>query len=159
MSKFEKISFKQFSNDIKEDIDLYNEYNIPRRATIGSAGYDIYLIEDITIESGKTVKIPTGTKCKLDNGLVLLIIIRSSMGIKKHLTIVNQIGVIDEDYYNNIGNEGHMFIFIKNNGSESLSLKKGTAVAQGIITKYYTVDEEEVTDKRISGIGTTDKES
>ena len=37
---FEKISFEQFKKDICDDIDLYNSYNIPKRSTKESAGYD-----------------------------------------------------------------------------------------------------------------------
>ncbi len=39
MRDFEKISFKQFCKDVKEDIKLYNEYKLPRRDSIASAGY------------------------------------------------------------------------------------------------------------------------
>ena len=42
MRYFEKISFEQFKKDVKNDIKLYEEYILPKRATKCSAGYDFY---------------------------------------------------------------------------------------------------------------------
>ncbi len=53
MRRFEKISFAQFKKDICDNIDLYNEYELPKRATLKSAGYDFKVIEDITIKKGE----------------------------------------------------------------------------------------------------------
>ena len=62
MRKFEKISFEQFKKDIKDDIDLYNSYEIPVRKTKASAGYDFLAIESFEIKPGEVKKIPTGIK-------------------------------------------------------------------------------------------------
>lgn len=43
---------------------------------------------------------------------VLFLIVRSSMGFKYNVRLCNQVGIIDKDYYNNIDNEGHIFIKI-----------------------------------------------
>lgn len=53
---FEKISFEQFKKDIKDDKDLYNSYNIPKRETKFAAGYDFEAIEDFTIKPGEIKK-------------------------------------------------------------------------------------------------------
>ena len=42
MNKFEKVSYIEYVKAIGGDIDLFDEYNdikIPKRATIGAAGY------------------------------------------------------------------------------------------------------------------------
>lgn len=62
MRDFEKISFKQFAKDIKDDIKLYNDYKLPQRDTSSTAGYDIYLLNDIKLEPNEIKKIPTGLK-------------------------------------------------------------------------------------------------
>jgi len=49
MRCFEKISFEQFKKDVKDDLDLYNSYNVPKRSTKNSAGYDFEAINDFTI--------------------------------------------------------------------------------------------------------------
>lgn len=158
MNKFEKISFEQFSKDIKEDINLYNEYNIPKRATKGSAGYDFELVQDTLFKKGEVTKVPTGIKCKMNNNIVLLLIVRSSIGIKKRLVMMNQTGVVDSDYYNNEDNEGHMYAFLKNDSEEDVFLKKGERFLQGILMPFVLADEEEVVVTRTGGTGSTNKE-
>ena len=64
MRDFEKISFEQFRKDIKDDIELYNEYSLPKRDSVYTAGYDIYLLEELTIKPGERKKVPTGIKKK-----------------------------------------------------------------------------------------------
>lgn len=158
MRKFEKINYEQFTKDISDNKDMYNEYNIPKRGTKFSAGYDFYLIDDIILNPGETKKIPTGIKVDMNDSEVLLIIIRSSLGFKYNIRLTNQVGVIDKDYYNNISNEGHMWISIQNEGQDVVSLKKNTAVVQGIFINYLITDGDNVENVRTNGIGSTTKE-
>ena len=101
MRKLEKISFSQFSHDICDDKKLYDEYNLPRRATIKSAGYDFYAINDFVIHPGEVLKIPTGIKVNMNDDEAFMLYVRSSMGFKYNVRMCNQIGVIDKDYFNN----------------------------------------------------------
>ena len=136
MRDFEKISFKQFCKDVKEDIELYNKYKLPIRDSIASAGYDILLLEDIELKPNEIIKIPTGIKAYFENDEVLLLVVRSSMGFKFNVRLVNQVGIVDADYYNNKDNEGHIFIKIQNEGKETVKFKAGESIAQGIFLKY-----------------------
>ena len=136
MREFEKISFKQFCKDVKKDRELYNKYKTPERDSISSAGYDIALLEDIELKPNETIKIPTGIKAYFENDEVLILVVRSSMGFKFNVRLVNQIGIVDADYYNNKDNEGHIFIKIQNEGKETVKFKAGEAIAQGIFLKY-----------------------
>ena len=138
MRDFEKISYKQFCNDVKEDEELYNSIKIPQRDSDATAGYDIYLLDDIVLKPNEILKLPTGLKCYFEKEEVLLLIIRSSMGFKYNIRLCNQVGVIDSDYYNNIDNEGHIWIRIQNEGDKEVRFKKGEAVVQGIFLKYLT---------------------
>ena len=52
---FEKISFEQFKKDIKDDKDLYNSYNIPKRETKFAAGYDFEAIDNIQFKPNSIV--------------------------------------------------------------------------------------------------------
>lgn len=63
MRDFEKISFEQFKKDICDDKELYNKYELPKRDSKRTAGYDIYLLNDLTILPNEIKKIPTGLKC------------------------------------------------------------------------------------------------
>lgn len=156
MRYFEKVSFKQFSKDIKDDKNLYDEYELPRRATKSSCGYDFYAIEDVVLHPGEIKKIPTGYKAKFNEDEMLMLVVRSSMGFKYNVRMCNQVGIIDQDYYNNSDNEGHMWVALQNEGNIDYEVKKGTAYCQGIFVKYLTCGEE-VNDERISGIGSTTK--
>ena len=138
MRDFEKISFEQFKKDIKDDIELYNEYSLPKRDSVYTAGYDIYILEDLTIKPGERKKVPTGIKSYFDKEEVLLLVVRSSMGFKYNIRLCNQVGVIDADYYNNKDNEGHIWLMIQNEGDEEYNFKKGEAIVQGLFMKYLT---------------------
>ena len=142
MRDFEKISFEQFKKVVKDDKELYDEYMIPQRDSDYTAGYDILLLEDITIKPNEVMKLPTGLKCSMNKDEVLLLVVRSSMGFKYNIRLCNQVGVIDADYYNNPDNEGHIFVKIQNEGDKEVTIKKGDAIAQGIFMKYLITDSD-----------------
>ena len=143
MRDFEKISFNQFMKDIKNDEELYNSIKIPQRDSDSTAGYDIYLLNDIKLEPNEILKIPTGLKCFFEKDEVLLLVVRSSMGFKYNIRLCNQVGVIDADYYNNKDNEGHIWLKIQNEGNTCVKISKGEAIAQGIFFKYLTTRSDE----------------
>ena len=156
MRKFEKISYEQFKKDISEDESLYNSYVLPRRKTKFSAGYVVNSLIEKTLQPGESVLIPTGVKCSLNDRDVLVLVVRSSLGFKHNVRLVNQVGVNDADYYNKERNEGHILIKLKNEGDHEYKIEIGSAVAQGLILNYNTVDdEEEITTDRTGGIGST----
>ena len=156
---FEKISFEQFKKDIKDDKELYEAYNLPKRGTKCSAGYDFFAIEEFTIKPGEVKKVPTGYKMMCNEDEMLMIVVRSSMGFKWNVRMCNQVGIIETDYYNNENNEGHMWVALQNHGDKDYQVKQGEAYAQGIFTQFLTVDnEEEIEGKRKGGLGSTNGE-
>lgn len=142
MRDFEKISFEQFKKDIKDDKELYDSYKLPSRDSLETAGYDFYLLEDIKIGPNEIVKIPTGVKSYYNKDEVLLLVVRSSTGFKYNMRLVNQVGVIDADYYNNKDNEGHIWIKIQNESDNTYEFKRGDALVQGIFMKYLITDSD-----------------
>lgn len=158
MRKFEKISFSQFSRDICDDKSLYDEYILPKRATLKSAGYDFYAISDFVIHPGEVLRVPTGVKACMSDDEALMLYVRSSMGFKYNVRLTNQVGVIDSDYYNNPDNEGHMWLSLQNHGDRDFVCKKGQAFGQGVFTKFLVTDDDDASGSRVSGIGSTTKE-
>lgn len=157
MNKFMKISPEQFLTDTAQNYPEYKYDNIklPKRATKYSAGYDFFAISDFCIMPGMTKKIPSGIRVKLNTNSVLLVMPRSSLGFKYKLKLDNTIGVIDADYFD-AKNEGHIWFSMTNMSSDKvLSIRAGEAIAQGIIVKYETAEEEKVTTTREGGIGST----
>lgn len=155
---FEKISFNQFCTDCSDDKALYENYQLPKRSTQHSAGYDFHSLNNITLKPGESKKIPTGVKANMNDDEVLFLFVRSSMGFKYNIRMCNQVGIIDKDYYGNSNNEGHIWIKLQNEGTEDFEIKIGDAICQGIFTKFLVTDnEEEITNKRTGGIGSTNK--
>ena len=107
------------------------EFSMPERKTQKSAGYDICLPEDE----------------------YLGVHIRSSIAVKKHISLVNNQGIIDADYYNNADNEGHIMLALLNLGTEPVALAKNERVAQGIFYKYLVADGDADIDKAVRGGG------
>ena len=171
MIKFEKVSFEQYKKDIKNFFPLasdelietsYEKIKLPKRSTIGSAGYDFYIPFDVRIEKyGKDPKydylvIPTGIRWVTDRKDVVLILMpRSGLGFKKGFFISNTLGCIDSDYAQS-SNEGH--IMVKFGARiKSIDFYTGYAFVKGVILPYLTVtDEEKVTAVRDGGFGSTD---
>lgn len=158
MRKFEKISFEQFVKDVKDDRMLYDSIELPKRSTKTSAGYDIRSIEEGIIKPGEARIFKTGLKVCMNPDEVLNIYSRSSQGYKYNVCLINSVGVIDSDYYNNPDNEGHFSVKLINLGDKDFEVNIGDKIAQGIFMKYLIVDdEEEINSKRAGGIGSTGK--
>lgn len=129
---------------------------MPTRKTKGSAGYDFYLPCDVTLQPYSYSEIiQTGVKCKLNAGEVLLLYIRSSIGLLKHVQLANSVGVIDCDYYGNEENDGNIGLVLQNNSGKIVHFKRGERIMQGIITKFYTVENDMTTGERKGGTGST----
>ncbi len=143
MRDFEKISFEQFKKDVEDNKKLYESIKIPKRDSEATAGYDICILKDIEIKPNEILKIPTGLKSYFEKDEVLFLVVRSSMGFKYNIRLCNQIGIVDSDYYNNKDNEGHIWLKIQNEGIETVNLKKGEAIVQGIFVKYLTTKSDE----------------
>ena len=70
---FEKISFEQFKKDISDDKELYESYNIPKRSTKESAGYDFESLFNFILKPGEIKKFPLGVKANMNSSEVLQI--------------------------------------------------------------------------------------
>ena len=135
------------------------DIHLPLRQTGVSAGYDIEAAADCVLPVGGMVLVPTGLKAYMQAGEVLTLNIRSSMAVKHGLMLANSVGIIDADYYNNPGNEGHIMVALVNMGKEDFVIHKGERVAQGIFLSYLTTDNDRAGagDERQGGFGSTGK--
>lgn len=180
IAKFEKVSFEQFKKDWiycfpehqGNDADIktiYNQIRLPKRATTGSAGCDFFSPYDLTIypDGAQTlenpfailkgiIKIPTGIRCWIEDGWVLQIYPRSSLGFKYGIHLANTVGIIDSDYYNS-DNEGHIFVKLINDSSirGAIKIEVGQAFCQGIFTPYGITYDDNVDGVRNGGFGST----
>ena len=131
---------------------------IPTQATAGSAGYDFFAPVDITLAPGETAKIPTGIRVEMEQDWVLKCYPRSGLGFKFRLQLNNTVGIIDSDYFYS-DNEGHIFIKMTNDSNEGkvVDVQAGQGIAQGIFMTYGITEDDDATETRNGGFGSTTK--
>ena len=136
---------------------LEGKTTLPVRADRGSAGYDFYAKKDYILAPNQTFVFWTDVKAYMQADEVLLLFVRSSMGIKKGLRLANGTGVIDASYYNNPDNDGNIGIALHNTSKKPVVIKAGDRIAQGIFTKFLVADvDETLKETRDGGIGSSD---
>lgn len=167
IAKFEKVSIEQFREgwtdafgevDETELREIYEAVRLPKRATAGSAGYDFFAPARISLAPGETVKIPTGIRVWMEPEWVLKCYPRSGLGFKFRLQLNNTVGIIDSDYYYS-DNEGHIFAKITNDTNEgkTVEIDAGTGFMQGIFVEYGITVDDDATEIRNGGFGSTTK--
>ncbi len=133
------------------------EIPAPFYATEGSAGMDLpaCIDEPLTLAPGDRVAVPTGIAIALpDSGYVGLVFARSSLGLKKGVTLPNAVGVIDSDY------RGEILVALTNISDEPYTIAKGERIAQLVIMPVCVADISVVeelpdTDRGDGGFGST----
>lgn len=167
IAKFHKVSYEQFSKDWKDTFpeakdtdgkECYEKIQLPKRATKGSAGYDFFSPLSFTLSAGETIKIPTGIRASIEEGWVLQLFPRSSLGFKYRLQFNNTVGIIDSDYFDS-DNEGHIFAKLTNDSKEdkTVTIQQGEALLQGIFIPFGICTDDETDGIRNGGFGSTNK--
>ena len=135
---------------------IYDAITLPKRATSGSAGYDICTPIDISLKPGESIKIPTGIRASMREDYCLFIMPRSGLGSKYRFQLNNTVGVIDSDYYCS-DNEGHIFVPMINDSREdkTVELKAGSAFVQAIFCHFGITEDDETEGTRNGGFGST----
>ena len=164
VARFEKVSIKQFISDFNDCIGgnvtaarmLFDNIAIPKRATAGSAGYDIISPVSFTLEPGEGVKIPTGLRIKMEPGWMLLVLPKSGLGFRYRLQLDNTMGLIDSDYYG-AANEGHIIVAVTNDSrsGKTLTVEAGKAFVQAVLVPYGITEDDCAEGIRQGGFGST----
>ena len=167
VGKFYKVSFEQFAADYKNIYpgfsddrlrEIYDEIELPKRSTVDSAGYDFHSTVATVLETGDTVHIPTGIRCKIKPGWFLQMVPRSGMGFKHRAQLDNTVGIIDGDYFYT-DNEGHIQVKMtkdsKGANTGELPIEVGARVCQGIFLPYGITEDDDTTSTREGGFGST----
>lgn len=174
--RFTKISLRTFVKDwtkcfpvnetdipadqILDEIgDIYDNIKMPKRATYGSAGYDLYTPIPLVLEPGQEVFMPTGLRCEMEEGYFLMIVPRSGQGTKFKLRLANTAGIVDSDYAGTDDTQGHIFMKLCNEGDKTFEIDAGTACAQMIFIPFGITadDDQDEHEVRTGGHGSTDK--
>lgn len=135
--------------------------NLPVRKTKYSAAYDIEAAEDTIIPSFKSgmkpTLIKTGLKAYMQSDEVLKLFPRSSGPKKQGILFPHSVGIIDQDYYGNEDNDGHLLVQCINIKDKDVEIKKGETIAQAMFQKYLITDDDNAEGTRTGGFGSTDK--
>ena len=135
------------------------DFDLPKRSTAKSAGYDFINPEDIIIPAyklgDKPILVKTGVKVQMPDDEFLMLVNRSSNPKKKNLVIPNSLGIIDADYYGNEDNDGEIMFAFYNLSNEDILIKAGEKLGQGIFMKYGIVDGDNAEGNRTGGFGST----
>lgn len=130
---------------------------IPTRATVGSAGMDLYacIDEPITLNGGDKAVIPTGIAIGLDSPeYAAFVYARSGLAIKHGISLLNSVGVIDSDY------RGEICVGVINQLKEPYTIEPFERIAQMVIQpvalpELVEVDDLDETDRGAGGFGST----
>ena len=106
--------------------------DLPTRAHPTDAGLDLYAAETIQIAPRVVTLVPTGIATAIPTGHVGLLIARSSLAVKKAMTLANGVGVIDADYRGEI-----KVPIVTTDGCHNL-IQAGTRIAQLLILPIAT---------------------
>ena len=139
------------------DSRLGGEIPMPAYATAGSAGLDLRacIDEDLTIQPGQTVLLPTGLSLYVeDAGLAAMILPRSGLGHKHGIVLGNLVGLIDSDY------QGQLMVSCWNRGKHEFTVSVGERIAQLVVVpvvqiEFDIVEEFEQTQRGDGGFGST----
>ena len=126
----------------KVKVRIINKSNnpLPEYATEGSAGMDLraFLEDDLVIQPGDRVMVPTGIFIELPEGFEAQVRPRSGLAIKQGITCLNSPGTIDSDY------RGEIHAILVNLSKEEQRIHPGDRVAQLVVQKYERVKWKQV---------------
>ena len=152
MSSSPVIKIVRLRPDMDADIPL------PRYMTSQSAGMDLCaaIKEDLILNKGELILIPTGFAIALPEGFEAQIRPRSGLAIKHGIGLINSPGTIDTDY------RGEIKIAVINLGGKPYTFRRGDRIAQMVIKKAYfarleIVEELDETKRNTGGFGHTGK--
>ncbi len=113
---------------------------LPKYATEGSAGMDVYATVDKPMEigPGAIAMVPTNLSIALPKGYECQVRSRSGLAAKNGIFALNAPGTIDSDY------RGEIKVILANFGKEPFVVQTGDRIAQLVIAQYECIKWNEV---------------
>ncbi|MYF98485.1 dUTP diphosphatase [Candidatus Poribacteria bacterium] len=130
---------------------------LPKYESEGAVGFDLLCRESAEVAPGEIVLIPANVIVETPPGYMLMLCMRSSTPRKFGLMMAQSVGIIDNDY---CGEEDEIKIQAYNFTDETVTIERGSRIAQGIFVKVDTADWNEVDQMQTSsrgGFGSTDR--
>lgn len=95
-------------------------------------GGENHKLDKVTIVPGGTAVIGTGVIAAIPPGHVGNLYVRSSLGVKKQITLANGTGIIDTGY------RGEIMAVLQNNSPRLQTIKRGERIVQLVVTPANT---------------------
>jgi len=114
---------------------------LPIYETSGSVGFDLIARETTKIHPKSIELIPANIIVEVPVGYALILASRSSTPRRHGLTKPHGIGVIDQDY---CGPQDEVKIQMMNFTKETVTIERGTKIAQGLFVRVDRMEFEEV---------------
>lgn len=137
----------RFSPNGKNSYTVYDSNNGKKSREFSSG--------KLVITPGDTVMVPTGLIFSIPTGYSVRVYNRSSVPLKRHLFLVNAVGVIDEDYTD------ECMILLYNAGTQNQTIEPGDRIAQAELVPVnrpsllYLADPPVKVGNRNGGYGST----
>lgn len=114
------------SDPLEVGIDLKEEKCMPKYSSEQASGADVraYITQEIIVEPGTSVLIPTGLYLEIPNGYEMQIRPRSGLALKHQITVLNSPGTIDSDY------RGEVQVLLINHGKSPFVITPYMRIAQ-----------------------------
>jgi dUTP pyrophosphatase len=176
MSESDDIDYNQileeFGVDIKQlEVDMKNyrhklelgftklhlDATTPSYNYESDSGFDLYSVEDITIDGLGRGLVPTGLSFDIKDGYEIQVRSKSGLALNQGLMVLNSPGTVDNGY------NGEVKVIVFNTNKEPFTITKGMKVAQAVLSPVvnggwvYLDERNEVTkkDRNSNGFGST----
>ncbi len=135
-------------------VKVRSKYKLPKYATDGSSGMDVYAAEDVCIWKGNRALVKTGLFVEIPKGYEIQVRPRSGLALKEGITVLNTPGTIDADYRGEIG------VILFNTGHLDYLVHAGDRIAQIVLAPVERIEWEQVdtldeTERGDGGYGST----
>jgi dUTP pyrophosphatase len=132
---------------------IHADAKLPSYGHLGDAGLDLFSADDVVLEKGQVLDVPTGIKVAIPEGYVGLVWDKSGLSLRG---VHRLAGVIDSGY------RGEVKVVLVNLSDEPFVISKGMKIAQLLIQPVTTVKVVEVEDlggtpRGEGGFGSTGK--
>jgi dUTP pyrophosphatase len=132
---------------------IHANAKLPSYGHLGDAGLDLFSADDVVLEKGQVLDVPTGIKVAIPEGYVGLVWDKSGVSLRG---VHRLAGVIDSGY------RGEVKVVLVNMSDEPFVISKGMKIAQLLIQPVTTVKVVEVEDlggtpRGEGGFGSTGK--
>jgi len=98
------------------------------------AGMDLFAVEDVTLEPGVPLLVPTGLTVEIPPGYEAQVRPRSGLALKHAITMPNAPGTIDPGY------RGEIRVILLNLGHQPYTVHAGDRIAQMVVARYQSVE-------------------